>query len=1071
MTKRTPDPDAVHQLHARLRVDAALREGFDPVKALAHLPGGLPEDDLVIAAALSALREDSSVTRDEDGQVWTLRPAVRRKVLEQLPESELIGRDSALVQALTGSVGYQPDAIRRLVRYAEGPRPPPAAVLARRLRMLERAGPRAPAHDQVLALRGALNSAERRALAAASLSGGVFGREGELARLAAWIEKPQYKAPVRSLHVSGLPGVGKSFLLQAAVQVAAAGEKGALTIWLDFDRSGLAVTDATVFFEEVSRQIGDALPSSAAELRNLRLQAARERSALAEREADYALPRNLLAEMGRIVAGQPRPVLVVMDTLEVMRARGETAVERLFENLDTLLSAGVSPMTLISAGRGDALDPVPDRRAAEIRLLGLPDTVADSYLASRGVVTEARAELLRLAKGNPLLLQLSARAYADGLSLPETAGEGAQSAGAYLYRAILSRLDPPLNALAQAGLVLQRIHPTHLRSILAPALDLAPTAAQSEALFHELATQHWLVEGDSSGGWLRHRADIRAAFLPLLYADQPELAARVNARAAEVLASTDPSAALYHRLQLTRGGAAVPDVNPLAAAQFGATMIDELPPAAQDALRRARGERSRNFRAGARLELKSLEAPLYSPAIELEAFGAPDPYDVSASASAEGIGFSAGLPDVLVTRADSQPGGIELGSRIPHMMVSRVPTFSYDSAKGTLTKEAAAIPRPIDPRLTGDLRLMITGGDRREARHLVDAALSTPFRAGDPGAVVVLAYLWVSGTWDSALRLWRAMGAPYDDPDPTLARLLREVDAEARFVKARGRLPNLPSPVASGRSALLGSAYDVALATRGKLDSSPSDGRMRAEALLAPWMPKINASATARLRSEAEVRRERVAVTLATSVPELLLPGVTVAAMIPHLVPLTALATDRSGEARAAWLANLAPRLPEILELQAPWIDLPPSALVRAAETPFEMLDLLAGCGLLTEAATAMALTLRDGETARLALSAERWRRLSHGLWSYSKHPPHGWQGRADLDAMTQHLLTMRPKHAERLAHLWLLEPEAQARLAYRLKGRMPRGYPEERAIAALRCDLPPGLAVAAALFPKGFYD
>lgn len=103
--------------------------------------------------------------------------------------------------------------------------------------------------------------------------------------------------------------------------------------------------------------------------------------------------------MGRIVADQPRQVLIVLDTLEVLRARGETAVMRLFENLDTLLAAGVAPLAVISAGRGDALDPVPDRRGGEVRLLGLSDMIADSYLAANGVPTEARAAILKSCQG------------------------------------------------------------------------------------------------------------------------------------------------------------------------------------------------------------------------------------------------------------------------------------------------------------------------------------------------------------------------------------------------------------------------------------------------------------------------------------------------------------------------------------------------------------------------------------------------------------------------------------------------------------------------------------------------
>lgn len=1032
MTPRQPDPEAVRDLHARLRKDAALQNRFHPAGMLAKLRGALPEDDLVIAAALSELREDCTVTRDQEGQVWTLRPAVRRKILDQLPETELKGRVGALVEALTGSVGYQPDAIRRLVRYAEGSRPPPAAVLARRLHTLERAGPKAPAHDQVVALRSALNAAEQRARATELMSDGVFGREAEQARIAEWIAKPHRQAPVRSLHVSGLPGIGKSYLLQAAVQAASAGDTGVLTVWLDFDRSGLAVTDATALFEEVSRQIGDALPSSAAALRDSRLQAARERSALSAREAAYALPRELLSAMGRIVAAQPRPVLVVLDTLEVLRARGETAVMRLFENLDILLAKGIEPLCVISAGRGDALDPVPDRCGARLVLQGLPDTVADSYLGAQNVPEVARTSILSLAQGNPLLLKLAARAHADGLSLSEAPGAGPDTAGAYLYRAILSRLDPPLNTLAQAGLVLHRIHPAHIGSILAPALDLSLTERQAEALFDDLATQHWLVEANSGGGWLRHRADIRAAFLPLLYADQPKLAGRVNARAAEALASADPSAALYHRLQLTRMGADVPDIDPLAATQLGASMIYELPPSARDVLRRARGERSDNFREGTDDALTDT-GPVYRM----------DTTDI----------------DSIVPPPSLYP------VQLP------VPAFFLDPATGRLTKGITGTLRPLDPRLTDDLRLMLTGGDRREAAYLVEKALSNPFQADGLGAVVVLAYLWLSGAWASAMRLWRAMGAPCDNQDTALARLLREIDAEARFVTARRRLPDLPAPPASGRSALLGSAYDVAVAMTGAADSSPSDGRLRAEALLSPWLHGMNESAATRLRAEAEVRRERSGVSLTPDLPDALRPGLSIAPMIPHLVPLTALATDRTGAARAAWLAALAPRLPDILRLQMPWITVAPDSLARASDTPFDTLDLLAACGLLTEAATAMALALRDAETARLAVSGERWRRLSHGLWALTKHPPQGWRGNMGLDTLTQHMLAMPPRDADRLTRLWLPAPEAQARLADRLKGRMLDSDAGARAGAALRRDLPPGLAVPAALSRSEEFD
>jgi hypothetical protein len=1035
-----PDPAAVGDLHARLRADAALRDSFRPAEMLGNITGGPPKDDLVIAAALSALLGDCTVSRDAEGQSWTLRPAVRRKVLSSMPGEQALAADTSVTRALSGTAGYQPQAIRRLVSYSEGDRPPPAAVLARRLHTLERAGPTAPAHSLVAGLRGALNTAENSERAAQLLSNGIFGREVELATIRDWIGHPQDGAPVRCLHISGLPGIGKSYLLQSAVQEARGSGAGVLTIWLDFDRSGLSVTDATAFFEEISRQIGDALPSSAGGLRDIRLQAARERTALSSREAGYALPRHLLSAMGTLVAAQNRPVLIVLDTLEVLRARGETAVVRLFEYLDRLAEAGVAPLSVLSAGRGDALDPVPERKAADVRLLAFPDPVAAAFLAAQDVPEVARPAILGMAGGIPLLLKLGARAHADGLSLADPIPDSPDAAGAYLYRAVLSRLDPPLNDLAQAGLVLHRLRPEHLVSILAPALGLALNQDQAEALFHDLATHHWLVEAEPSGSWLRHRSDIRAAFLPLLYRDQPALARRVNERAAAVLAITDPDAALYHNLQLTRAGLPLPGIDPLLATRLTAGMIEELPPPARNAVKRARGERSGDFRA--------------APPQVADVGGEQDFIDTTDAVSTEVDQKIVGIPGTIST-----PGTDMAAPLLPKAL-------AIDHQTGRLETRAGISARPLDPRLIADLRLMLANGDRREATYLIDTALAAPFVPGDPGAVVILGYLWLSGAWASSLRLWRGMGAPNNSEDPFVARILREIEAEARFVTARNRLATLPPPPSSGRSAMLGAAYDIAIITGGRPDAIPAmtDGTIRAAALLSPWLPGLGDGAATRMAAEADVRRERAGLHLTPYLPDALRPGTLIAPLIPHVVQLTALATDRWGAARAGWLAALTQRLPDILRLQAPWVGITPETIARAAQTPFDMLDLLAASGLLSDAATAMALVLDDAELTRLAASVERWRRLSHGLWSLSPRPPRGWQGHAGLDAATAHLtkrLIDHPADAANLVALWCDTAPARARLDRRSLGHLPTDGPDARAEAALSCGLPCGLAAA----------
>jgi hypothetical protein len=443
-------------------------------------------------------------------------------------------------------------------------------------------------------------------------------------------------------------------------------------------------------------------------------------------------------------------------------------------------------------------------------------------------------------------------------------------------------------------------------------------------------------------------------------------------------------------------------------------MIDELPPSARNAVRRARGERSENFRAGVDTD-KSVEKP-----------------------------------------GDTQAPSAR--------------AFTFDRNRGRLTARAGLSVRAIDDHLVQDLHLMLANGDRREAAYLVDTALTAPFAADDPGAMVILAHLWLSGAWASALRLWRSMGRPVETDDPMLARCLREIDAEARFVTACNRLPGLSAPPSTARSALFGGAYDVALVTTGAADPTAGEGPMRAAAALAPWLPGTNGRASASILAKAELRRERAGLRLAPNLPETLRPGILIAPLIPHLVPLTAMATDRGGQRRAEWLAALAPRLRQILNLQAPWMELATGAIERAADDPFEMLDLLAGCGMLADAVTAMALDLNDPELARLATSAERWRRLSHGLWSLSRRAPRDWRGKPALDAATEHLLTAladRPAEAERLIRLWLPTDAARKALDRRLQDHMPPTDPTARATVALRRGLSPGLAAAVAVLTQ----
>ena len=963
-------------LHEALRRAAALRDSFRPIEVLqavqtadgAEAP---PQDVVIMAEALSALQADCIIETGPTGPVWSLRPAVRRKVLGSgAGQGETLAKDAALddalartegpvVEALRGTGAFAPNALQTALAEQE-----PSVTLSHLVGTLDRAGPRAPGYPNLIALRSALNTAEQRDRAEAILSRGFFGRHGERAKLAEWIAAAQSAAPLRSLHISGLPGIGKSFLLEKIIQEAL-GRDDPILIRLDFDRSGLTVEDTHAFFDEISRQLGDALPLAAAELRAQRLQSARERTALSGREARFFLPRDLLDRMGRITAADGRVVLIVLDTLEVLRARGETAVMTLFEHLDRLVSFGMGRVAVISAGRGDALEPVPDRLGGRLDLQGLEAEAEEALLAARGVPPDQWPAIRRVAQGNPLLLALAARAFAVGQG--EAVLDGIQSRdpavmGGYLYRAILSRLPQPLNDLAHAGLVLRRLDPGVLGKVLAPTLGLELDQTRALALFGDLSSQHWLMEADDRPGWLRHRTDMRAAFFPLLLADRPDLVRVISERAA-IFDDLPPVDRLYHQLQLSRWGGKMPAVPADMANEITPGMLEELPAPARDAVLQAKGMRSGFGRAG-----RADDAP-----------GAAEPAPTT------------------TTAAKRRPSR---GSRDGAKM------FFYNATRGRLERRSVVRSGQIDERAIRDLQLMLANGDQREAGYILANSFDAGFDAASPAGRAVMCYLWLSGQWAGAQRLWIAMGKPQGGEsaaatpsDPVLARICDEILAEYSFAAAVKSLSDRPMSPEPGRIALIGGALDVAGVTvHGRPDFgakvAPPQGAEYAAGLLAPWTEDGDPSAMARLRAEAEKRRERFG--LMGAGPDL--AGWLVAPMMPHIAPLAALCLERTDSPRARWLAQLRPHLPELIALQRQWVTDQSSGILRVGDGVNDMVDALGVLGLTADWAGAMALSARDGDLRAIAASAERWRRLSHGQWPFARRTPIGWTNRESVD-------------------------------------------------------------------------
>src|SRR5690606_41877513 len=100
--------------------------------------------------------------------------------------------------------------------------------------------------------------------------------------------------------------------------------------------------------------------------------------------------------------------------------------------------------------------------------------------AGRGWPVRLWPRIMPLARGDPLLLTLAAKAFEDAVSdageIP--AGAGEEAIGGYLYRAILSRVPECLRRIANEGLILRAIDAEALTGVVAPALGITLTAEE-----------------------------------------------------------------------------------------------------------------------------------------------------------------------------------------------------------------------------------------------------------------------------------------------------------------------------------------------------------------------------------------------------------------------------------------------------------------------------------------------------------------------------------------------------------------------------------------------------------------
>ena len=382
-----------------LLMQAALVDDFLPRDLLqAVVPAEERQNILLRAHLMSALREKSTV----HGARWQLRPIARRKVLAESPVGDGLP-DTEIATALKGDSIYSPDGLRQLVEDETE-----VERLALAVSTLEQAGPAAPGHESLLAISSKLDRLRRDKATDALLGDGFVGRQQEIAALLQALDHPQRGAPLRSLHIQGLPGVGKTFLLEELSRQCRSRPRVVL-VRLDFDRSSLSNGAIDAVFDEISRQVGADMPTHAGELQALRLQNAERRTLLASQSAS-SVPFDLLHRLIDILAGQERQLVLLLDTLEVLHGHGATFVTRLLDDLDSLADKERMDITLISAGRGPIFTEKSSRIDHLILLETLDREVTQAILDSRNVPQAMHARIFELSEGNPLRTILVARA-------------------------------------------------------------------------------------------------------------------------------------------------------------------------------------------------------------------------------------------------------------------------------------------------------------------------------------------------------------------------------------------------------------------------------------------------------------------------------------------------------------------------------------------------------------------------------------------------------------------------------------------------------------------------------------
>ncbi|UIJ70327.1 hypothetical protein [Aurantimonas sp. HBX-1] len=552
-------PEVPERLYAPLQraVDrAALMGAFNPLELIDEVKD--PEGQRLLLGTIGTLSKELPGREP----VWQLQADARRELLRDLS-------DRGELEEMAGQARTAPDDRlgRFLVAMLRGDTVLPGAVRPNELDALHtaiefardvRAGIDGPQKvETILAQRDFDESIEF------LLPRRFIGRRSALSRLQRFVQSGAQEEvigfpAIPTGVVSGIGGAGKSALLAEFVRRQRR-TPGVPIIWLDFDRASLASADPLDLSAEFSRQLARWRPDLAGALseyrnfaRDLSLESVLqemsfEASARGASEA-WSMWRNALG--GHLPIKET--VVLILDTFEEILLREPLELERVLlwvaalheegglRNLRPILSGRAIPENLefpsrFAAPRRITIDDLSQGEAADL----LADDLERLGAAANRFPVQELAERFG---GNPLLLKILARyCKNEGAEAAREllAGEGnrfgKEFGQAFLYDRILKRIrsdDPVVKELAHPGLVLRRITPDLIRSVLAEPCGLGDIdSSRASGLFDALAEQVWLVEPLPGQRAVRHRRDLRGLMLKAMTDSQSEKVREIHRRA------------------------------------------------------------------------------------------------------------------------------------------------------------------------------------------------------------------------------------------------------------------------------------------------------------------------------------------------------------------------------------------------------------------------------------------------------------------------------------------------------------------------------------------------------------